>query len=250
MDFSTDVLTLADIMDHTTKEICPKMTVSDEFCDILMGKMTPLLFPYLFPALDHAIYVDRNIMFQDDIAHLYNIVANMRKGKEALALAPEQTNTYLKAFAGWQRINPTTRLGRPPPEGRPGLNPDLILMDLDKLRASATYKSFFSEIRLNKLVKNYLYHTAAEVPTLGDMVNLMAASAESLFLALPCEWNRNSKTSTDLLDRKFNVCPKAHHISAWNGNPNLERMAAEKGRSVSVSRRKVERTTDEANEFR
>ena len=48
-------------------------------------------------------------------------------------------------------------------DGKPGYNTDLILMDLEKLRASATYKSYFSEIRLNKLIKNYFYHSMDEV---------------------------------------------------------------------------------------
>ena len=64
MDFYSDIVTLAHIMDHTTATVCPRMAVSEEFCDILMGKMTPLLFPYLFEDLEHAVYVDRNIMFQ------------------------------------------------------------------------------------------------------------------------------------------------------------------------------------------
>ena len=38
--------------------------VSDDFCDILVGKMTPLLFPYIFPEISEAIYIDRNIVFQ------------------------------------------------------------------------------------------------------------------------------------------------------------------------------------------
>ena len=38
-----------------------------------------------------------------------------------------------------------------------------MLIDLEKLRASATYRSYFSERKLNKLVNNYLYHSAAEV---------------------------------------------------------------------------------------
>ncbi len=80
-----------------------------------MGKMTPLLFPYLFPKLDHAIYVDRNIKFQEDIGLLYQSVQKLRRSKAALALAPEQTNLYMRAFAGWQKLNPSTKLGRPPP---------------------------------------------------------------------------------------------------------------------------------------
>ncbi len=49
------------------------------------------------------------------------------------------------------------------PDGKPGFNVDLILMDLEKLRASATFKSYFSEIKLNKLIKNYFYHSTDEV---------------------------------------------------------------------------------------
>lgn len=103
--------------------------LAPDFCDVLTGQMTPLLFPFLFPQMDHAIYVDRNLRFQDDIGVLYNIIEKMRDAKsgEAIAVAPEQTNTYMRAFASWQRLYPATKLGRPPPDGKPGFNPDLVM---------------------------------------------------------------------------------------------------------------------------
>ena len=54
-------------------------------------------------------------------------------------------------------------------------------------------RSYFNERRLNKLIKNYFYHPTEEIPSLGDMLNLMAADSEGLFLSIGCEWNRNSK---------------------------------------------------------
>ncbi len=54
-------------------------------------------------------------IFQDDIGSLYQSLQKLRRSRAALALAPEQTNTYMRAFAGWQRLNPSTKLGRPPP---------------------------------------------------------------------------------------------------------------------------------------
>lgn len=63
-DFSAEIVTLADIIDKTTTEICPSMNIKDEFCEIIMGNMTPLIFPYLFSKLDHAIYISREIVFQ------------------------------------------------------------------------------------------------------------------------------------------------------------------------------------------
>ena len=207
--------------------------------------MTPLLFPFLFPELDHAVYIDRNMVFQDNIGHLHRIIEKMKRSKAGIAMSPEQSNTYMRAFSGWQRINPSTKLGRPPPDGKPGFNPNLMLMDLDKLRASASYRGYFNERRLNMLIKNYMYHSAEELPTLGDMVNLMAADNENLFYQLGCEWNRNSQPSTDLLDKKYNVCNKVHHIRAWNGSPNIERMSQEKEHGISVGKKRIEHDEEE-----
>ena len=63
-DFTKQILTLSEIIQRSNKEICPKLGVRSEFCEIVMGNMTPLLFPWLFPDLDHAIYIDRNMVFQ------------------------------------------------------------------------------------------------------------------------------------------------------------------------------------------
>ena len=81
-------------------------------------------------------------------------------------MANEQTNLYAKSFAGWQKINPSTKLGRPLPDGKPGYNPDMMLMDLDKLRASTLYRSYFNEPKLNRLVKNYVYQGCWNLPTI------------------------------------------------------------------------------------
>lgn len=222
-DFTKQILTLSEIIQRSNKEICPKLGVRSEFCEIVMGNMTPLLFPWLFPDLDHAIYIDRNMVFQADIGLLYNEIDKLKKAKQGFALAHEQTNAYMRAFSGWQKINPGTKLGRPLPEGKPGYNPDLILMDLDKLRASTLYKSYFNEPKLNRLVKNYVYHSKDKVPSLGDMVNIMAAdSADSLFFTLGCQWNRlPDKKSNDVLFKKFNTCNWKGPTRIWNGSPDI-----------------------------
>ena len=116
--------------------------------------------------------------------------------------------------------------GRPPPNGKPGFNPDLMMMDLEKLRASASYKGFFNIARLTKLVKTYSYHAESETPSLGDMLNLMAVDIDSLFWTLGCEWNRNSKSTNDVMEKKYNVC-NADIIHVWNGNPNLDKLRNE-----------------------
>lgn len=117
-------------------------------------------------------------------------------------MAPEQTKAYMLAFSGWQRLNPKTKLGRPPPNGKPGYNPDLMLLDLEKLRSSTKYKSYFDERKLNALMKNYVFHASGEIPSLGDLVNLIAADSESLILNLGCEWNRLAQETSDTLEKQ------------------------------------------------
>ena len=106
-----------------------------------------------------------------------------------------QSLKYRRGFAGWQSRNPSTKLGRPPPEGRPGYNADLILMDLAKLRRSAKYRSYFSEAKLNSLIKSFRYHSSEDVPDMGDILNVIAADSagggSDLFHSLSCRWNRN-----------------------------------------------------------
>lgn len=224
-DFTSHIMTLSHIIKETNDEICPMLGTRSEFCEILMGNMTPLLFPYLFKDLDHVVYVDRKLVFQDNIGLLYPSLEKLKRSKHGIAMVPEQSKTYMRAFAQWQKVNPSTKIGRPPPNGKPGYNPDLILMDLDKLRASASYRTFFNEVKLNTLVKNYMFHSESETPCLGDMVNLMAVDVENLFMKLGCEWNRRVEETTDMLEKKYNVC-EADFIHVWNGNPQLEKVKA------------------------
>ena len=47
-DFTSEIITLSHIIKQTNDVICPMLSTRSEFCEILMGNMTPLLFPYLF----------------------------------------------------------------------------------------------------------------------------------------------------------------------------------------------------------
>lgn len=61
-DFEIDFVTLESIVEKSTEIICPKLKMQKDFCDVVMGSMTPLIFPYLFPDLDHVIYVNRELV--------------------------------------------------------------------------------------------------------------------------------------------------------------------------------------------
>ncbi len=42
--------------------------------------------------------------FQDNIGHLYNVIKKMKRGKEAIAMAPEQTKTYMQVPKSWIEV--------------------------------------------------------------------------------------------------------------------------------------------------
>jgi len=224
-EFTYNIVQLTNVIDQCTHKICPELKARTDFCEILMGKMTPLLFPWLFPHLDHVLFIDRKMLVQGNIVELSHDL-NLLRGSSsaAIAMAPEQTTKYRRGFAGWQSVNPKTKLGRPPPDGKPGYNADLILMNLAKLRNSSKYKSYLSEKKLNSLIKTYRYHSSEDVPDLGDVLNILAAadSAEaadkSLFQSLSCRWSRNPNKNKE--NEGFNVCDDKGPIMAWTGQPD------------------------------
>ena len=52
--------------------------------------------------------------------------------------------------------------------GHPGYNPDLMVMDLGKLREDKVYKSSLTELKLSLLLRKYSYHPEGKLPTLGE----------------------------------------------------------------------------------
>ena len=65
---------------------------------------------------------------------LYNEFLHMDED-ESIGMVQEQTLKYMRAFGSYHIKSPSTKLGRPPSKGNPGFNPDLMVMDLVKLRA-------------------------------------------------------------------------------------------------------------------
>ena len=81
-DFTNEIVTLSSIIKKSNEEICPMLGTRSEFCEILMGNMTPLFFPYLFKDLDSVVYLDRKLVFQDNIGYLYPVLEKLKRSKE------------------------------------------------------------------------------------------------------------------------------------------------------------------------
>ena len=71
---------------------------------------------------------------------------------ESIGMVQEQTLKYLRAFGSYHLKSPSTKLGRPPSKGSPGFNPDLMVMDLVKLRNDNSFKSMIHELKVETII--------------------------------------------------------------------------------------------------
>jgi len=228
--YDYDFLYFDHIIEFSHAMICKEVASSEDYCDLLIGQLTPLIFPYLFPSLPYIIYIDKHIVFHDDVGKLYNAFLKLEK-QESIAMVQEQTLRYMRAFGTYHMKSPSTKLGRPPSRGKPGYNPDLLVMDLHKLRGDKSYKAMIHELKISLAIRKYSYHPEDKLPNLGDILNLLAAEKPKMFHQLSCDWNKSAMKGTDPLSEEFLDClpedtnptstSKARSVRATNNNPNL-----------------------------
>nr|XP_060622676.1 xyloside xylosyltransferase 1 [Anolis sagrei ordinatus] len=100
---------------------------------------------------------------------------------------PPPTPMRRHLFWQFRKENPGTRVGDPPPEGLPGFNSGVLLLDLAAMRGSGLYNSLLEEGALRALAQRYHFRGH-----LGDQDFFTLAGMEhpALFHRLPCAWNR------------------------------------------------------------
>lgn len=135
-------------------------------------------------------------------------------------LAREDQPVYRHLFWKHRKDNPGTKVGSPPPDGFPGFNSGVVLLNLDRIRDSKFYNDFLDEGKIEGLVKKYHFkgHLGDQ-----DFFTLMSMDHPELFYYLDCVWNRQlcqwwkGKGYDDIFDKYF-VCNG--DIKIWHGNCN------------------------------
>jgi len=224
-NYDYDFLYFDHIIDLTHLSLCSELAQTEEYCDLLIGKLTPLLFPFLFPHLPYVVYIDKHITFHDDVGHIYNEFLKFDE-EEAIGMVQEQSLRYMRSFGTYHMKSPSTSLGRPPSKGKPGFNPDLMVMDLIKLRNNPQYKSLIHELKISLAMRKYSFHPSESLPDLGDVLNLIAAESPTMFYQLSCEWNKSAQKPIDQLSSEFINClpdETTTEVKATNSNPNLRK---------------------------
>jgi lipopolysaccharide biosynthesis glycosyltransferase len=94
---------------------------------------------------------------------------------------------YRHTFYQYRGEHRGTLVGEPPPDGLPGFNSGVLLLDLDRMRQSSLYNSLLDEENVHSLCDEFHFkgHLGDQ-----DFFTLVGMRYRQLFYVLPCQWNR------------------------------------------------------------
>ncbi|MBN3273449.1 XXLT1 xylosyltransferase, partial [Polyodon spathula] len=90
-------------------------------------------------------------------------------------------------FWAYRRENPDSKVGDPPPDGNPGFNSGVMLLDLEAMRRSEPYNQLLEPRSVGRLADKYRFqgHLGDQ-----DFFTMISMEHPSLFHVLDCVWNR------------------------------------------------------------
>lgn len=177
----------------------------------------------LFPAgVRRLILLDVDLHLRSDIALLQKHFALFPPGA-IMGLAHELQPVYRHCLHKYRQQHPGTPCGEPAPHGNPGFNSGVLLIDLEAVRSSSTYKKFLTASGVQWLVEKYSFGG-----NLGDQdfYSLLSWEFPELFYVLPCTWNRQlcewwrHHGYADVFD-EYHRCNGTVHIYHGNCNSSI-----------------------------
>lgn len=177
----------------------------------------------LFPVgVRRLILLDVDLHLRSDIALLQKHFALFPPGA-IMGLAHELQPVYRHCLHKYRQQHPGTPCGEPAPHGNPGFNSGVLLIDLEAVRSSSTYKKFLTASGVQWLVEKYSFGG-----NLGDQdfYSLLSWEFPELFYVLPCTWNRQlcewwrHHGYADVFD-EYHRCNGTVHIYHGNCNSSI-----------------------------
>ncbi|XP_057698138.1 xyloside xylosyltransferase 1 [Corythoichthys intestinalis] len=136
--------------------------------------------------LTRIVQLDLDLKYRTNIRDLFKEFNHFPPGA-VLGIAREMQPVYRHTFWQYRKENPETRVGDPPPEGLPGFNSGVMLLDLAAMRASALYNQLLDTRNVTKLADKYSVkgHLGDQ-----DFFTMISMEHPELFYSLACGWNR------------------------------------------------------------
>ncbi len=146
-----------------------------------------LAFHRIFKTIDKIILLDIDVQFNEDLSQLYSEFSKFNS-KAVIGIAHEQQPVYYHILHDYRRrMQNETLLGSSPPNGFPGFNSGVLLMNLKRMRESKLYNSLLNSSAIEMLCNKYSFrgHLGDQ-----DFYTIVSFDYQQLFHVIPCFWNR------------------------------------------------------------
>ncbi|XP_036377908.1 xyloside xylosyltransferase 1 [Megalops cyprinoides] len=141
----------------------------------------------IMPAdLKRIVQLDLDLKYRSNIRDLFQEFHRFPPGA-VIGIAREMQPVYRHTFWQYRKENPKSKVGEPPPDGQPGFNSGVMLLDLEAMRHSALYNQLLEPGRVASLAEQYHFrgHLGDQ-----DFFTMIGMEHPELFSVLPCGWNR------------------------------------------------------------
>ncbi|KAF3690836.1 Xyloside xylosyltransferase 1 [Channa argus] len=137
-------------------------------------------------SLTRIIQLDLDLKYKTNIKDLFQEFDKFPPGA-VIGITREMQPVYRHTFWQYRKENPQTRVGEPPPDGLPGFNSGVMLLDLAAMRASPLYNKLLEPSNVAKLADQYRFrgHLGDQ-----DFFTMIGMEHPELFYTLACGWNR------------------------------------------------------------
>eukprot|EP00071_Canis_lupus_P036046 XP_022269603.1 xyloside xylosyltransferase 1 [Canis lupus familiaris] len=165
------------------------------------------------------IQLDLDLKYKTNIRELFEEFDSFLPGA-VIGIAREMQPVYRHTFWQFRHENPGTRVGGPPPEGLPGFNSGVMLLDLEAMRRSLLYGRLLEPAQVQRLADKYHFrgHLGDQ-----DFFTMIGMEHPELFHVLDCTWNRQLCTwwrdhgYSDVFEAYFRC---EGHVKIYHGNCN------------------------------
>ncbi|XP_053160301.1 xyloside xylosyltransferase 1 isoform X2 [Hemicordylus capensis] len=169
--------------------------------------------------ISRLIQVDLDVEFRANIRELFEEFENFPEGA-VIGIAREMQPVYRHLFWQYRQEHPGTPVGEPPPDGLPGFNSGVLLLNLEAMRQSPLYNRLLEPEALQQLAAKFHFrgHLGDQ-----DFFTLLGMEHPQLFHPLDCTWNRQlcswwrDHGYSDVFGHYFRC---EGHVKLYHGNCN------------------------------
>lgn len=149
------------------------------FLSVAMHRIMP-------EGLTRIVQLDLDLKYRTNIRDLFQEFHQFPSGA-VIGIAREMQPVYRHTFWQYRKENPQSKVGEPPPDGLPGFNSGVMLLDLGAMRASRLYNRLLEPSNVAQLAEQYRFrgHLGDQ-----DFFTMIGMEHPELFHPLACGWNR------------------------------------------------------------